>query len=317
MLGRMRCVVTGAAGFIGSHLCERLLSDGHDVVGLDSFNPYYPRQIKERNLARLREEPRFGFVEADLRTVELGPLLEGVQVVLHQAAMAGLQRSWTDFEEYMTCNVLATQRLIEAAHQAGVGRFVHASTSSVYGRKALGDEDSLPRPVSPYGATKLCAERLALAYQESFGLPVVVLRYFSVYGPRQRPDMAYNIFIRSILNGEPFTIYGDGSQSRSNTYIADAVQATILAIERGHVGGVYNVGGGEVRDLNSVIASIERLTGQRARIERRPARPGDQLHTRANIARAREELGYEPTTPLDEGLRRQVEWHKEEPPASC
>jgi nucleoside-diphosphate-sugar epimerase len=224
--------------------------------------------------------------------------------------MAGLQRSWTEFEEYLTCNVLATQRLVEAAHQAGVDRFVHASTSSIYGRNALGDEDSPPRPISPYGATKLCAERLALAYQESYGLPVVALRYFSVYGPRQRPDMAYNIFIRKILKAEPITIFGDGSQSRSNTYIADAVQGTMLALERGETGGVYNIGGGEVRDLNSVITTIERLTGKLAEIERQPDRPGDQLHTRADIHRAAETLGYQPQTPLDEGLRLQVEWQR-------
>lgn len=307
----MRCLVTGAAGFIGSHLGERLLAEGHEVVGLDSFNPYYDRSIKERNLAALRGDPRFSFVESDLRTADLRPLLKGVQAIFHEAAMAGLPRSWTRFEEYMTCNVLATQRLLEAAREAGVERFVHASTSSIYGRNALGDEDSLPRPISPYGATKLCAERLALAYQESFGLCCVVVRYFSVYGPRQRPDMAYNIFVDRILRGEPITVFGDGSQSRSNTYVADAVRATMLAFERGTIGGVYNVGGGEQRDLNWVIATLERLSGRAARVERRDARAGDQLHTRANIERARRELGYEPSTPLEEGLRRQVAWQSE------
>lgn len=307
----VRCLVTGAAGFIGSHLCERLIADGHDVVGLDVFHPYYARDIKERNLAALRDGPRFGFVEVDLRTAELGPLLGGVEVVFHQAAMAGLPRSWTQFEEYMTCNVLGTQRLLEAARETGSPKFVHASTSSVYGRNALGDEDSLPRPVSPYGATKLCAERLALAYQEVYGLPVVVLRYFSVYGPRQRPDMAYNIFIDRVLRGQRITVYGDGSQSRSNTYIADAIQATLLALERGAPGDVYNVGGGEARDLNWVIQTIERLTGRKAEIDRQPARPGDQLHTRADIRRAQAALDYQPTTPLEEGLRRQVEWQRE------
>lgn len=307
----MRCLVTGAAGFIGSHLAERLVAEGHEVVGIDSFNPYYPRAIKERNLRALRAEPRFTFVEADLRTADLAPLLDGVETVFHEAAMAGLPRSWTQFEEYMTCNILATQRLLEAARGAGVRRFVHASTSSIYGRTALGDEDTLPRPVSPYGATKLCAERLVLAYQESFGLPAVVLRYFSVYGPRQRPDMAYHIFIDRILRGQPITVYGDGSQSRSNTYIADAVEGTLLAAERGEIGGVYNLGGGEARDLNWVIATLERLTGRRAVVERQPPRPGDQLHTRANIARARAQLGYEPRTPLAEGLRQQVAWQQE------
>jgi nucleoside-diphosphate-sugar epimerase len=211
----------------------------------------------------------------------------------------------------MTCNILATQRLLDAALGAGVGRFVHASTSSIYGRDAIGDENTLPRPISPYGATKLCAERLALAYQESYGLPVVVVRYFSVYGPRQRPDMAYNIFIDRILRDAPISIFGDGTQSRSNTYVADAVQATILAWQRGEAGGVYNVGGGEVRDLNWVLARIEQLTGRRAQVERKPARAGDQQHTKANIERAQRVLGYEPTTGLEEGLQRQVSWQAE------
>jgi nucleoside-diphosphate-sugar epimerase len=306
----LHCLVTGAAGFIGSHLAERLVAEGHEVVGLDSFNPYYGRAVKAGNLAGLLAGPRFRLVEADLRTDALEPRLEGVEVVFHEAAMAGLPRSWTQFEEYLTCNVLATQRLLEAARLAGVGRFVHASTSSIYGRDALGDEDSLPRPISPYGATKLCAERLALAYQESFGLDAVVVRYFSVYGPRQRPDMAYNIFIGRVLRGEPLTVFGDGSQSRSNTYVADAVEATMLAWQRGETGGVYNVGGGEVRDLNWVIATIERLTGRQAVIDRQPPRTGDQLHTRADIRRAQRVLGYQPSTPLAEGLARQVEWQR-------
>ena len=307
----MRCLVTGAAGFIGSTLAERLLAEGHFVRGIDSFNPYYARALKERNVSALRADPAFEFIEADLRTADLAAVVDGVEAVFHEAAMAGLPRSWTQFEEYMTCNILATQRLLDAARAAGVARFVHASTSSIYGRNALGDEDSLPRPISPYGATKLCAERLALAYQESFGLPVVVVRYFSVYGPRQRPDMAYNIFIDRVLRGQPITVYGDGSQSRSNTFIDDAVQATLLAWQRGEDGGVYNVGGGEQRDMNWVIGTIERLVGKRAQIVREPRRVGDQLHTSANIARARRVLGYDPSTPLEEGLRRQVAWQRE------
>jgi nucleoside-diphosphate-sugar epimerase len=306
----VHCLVTGAAGFVGSHLSERLVAEGHEVLGLDAFNPYYAREIKERNLAQLRSGPRFRFVEADLRSDDLTPLLAGVDLVYHEAAMAGLPRSWTQFEEYMTCNVLGTQRLLEAARLAGVQKLVHASTSSVYGRDALGDEDTLPRPISPYGATKLCAERLALAYQESFGLPVVVIRYFSVYGPRQRPDMAYNIFIDRVLRGQMLTVFGDGTQSRGNTYIDDAVDATILAAEKGANGGVYNIGGGEARDLNWIIATIERLTGRPAVIERQAARAGDQLHTKADIRRAQAVLGYKPSTPLEEGLRQQVAWQR-------
>ncbi|MCC7104739.1 MAG: NAD-dependent epimerase/dehydratase family protein [Chloroflexi bacterium] len=306
----MRILVTGAAGFVGSHLSERLLAEGHEVVGLDSFNPYYARSLKERNLSAALEHPAYRFIEADLRSAALESVLDGVDAVVHQAAMAGLPRSWDNFEEYMTCNVLASQRLLEAARlSSGVGRLVFISTSSVYGRMADGDETTLPRPISPYGATKLCAERLALAYQESYGLPVIVLRYFSVYGPRQRPDMAYQIFISRVLKGEPITIFGDGSQSRSNTYIDDAVEATSRALDRGEVGEVYNIGGGEARDLSWIVRTIEELAGREAQLNYGPPRKGDQLHTRADIRRARAALGYEPTTPLIEGLRRQVEWN--------
>lgn len=306
----MKVLVTGAAGFIGSHLSERLLADGHEVVGLDSFNPYYDRRLKVRNLEAALGQPGYRFVEADLREADLGPILDGIEAIVHEAAMAGLPRSWDNFPEYMSCNVLATQRLVEAARlYGGIKRFVFASTSSVYGRLAACDETALPRPISPYGATKLCAERLALAYQESFGLPVVVLRYFSVYGPRQRPDMAYQIFIERILRGQPITIFGDGSQSRGNTYITDAVDGTVRALERGQVGEVYNIGGGEARDLNWIVRTIEELSGQQAQVSCGPPRTGDQLHTRADIGRAREGLGYDPRTPLREGLARQVEWN--------
>jgi nucleoside-diphosphate-sugar epimerase len=306
----MRCLVTGAAGFIGSHLAERLLADGHDVVGVDCFIPYYPRPIKERNLGTLRASKSFTFHELDLRTAELAPALDGVDTIFHEAAMAGLAASWVDFDLYMTCNMQATQRLLDACRDGKLRSFVHISTSSVYGEDALGDERTLPEPISPYGATKLAAERLALAYHKVFGIPSVVLRYFSVYGPRQRPDMGYNIFIDRVLRGEQIAVFGDGEQTRGNTFISDCVNATLLGAERGEPGQVYNIGGGEARSVNWVIETIAQLAGKPASIRREAARAGDQRHTMADITKARSELGYEPTMPLHDGLAAQVEWQK-------
>ncbi len=291
----MRCLVTGAAGFIGSHLSERLVDEGHEVTGLDAFLPYYPRATKERNLAGLRGRSAFRFYEDDLRTAALNPYLAGVDVVYHLAAMPGLAASWTDFDQYMTCNLLGTKRLLEAARGTAVQKFV---------------QGTLPRPISPYGVTKLAAEQLALAYQDVFGVPVTVLRYFSVYGPRQRPDMGYNIFIGRMLRDEQIVVFGDGEQTRGNTYITDCVEATVLAAQRGQVSEIYNIGGGEAQSLNWVIATLEELTGRQAHIQHQPPRPGDQAHTMANIRKAQHDLGYEPRTPLREGLAAQVAWHQ-------
>ncbi len=229
----MRCVVTGAAGFIGSHLCEHLLRQGHEVTGVDGFIPYYAPAIKRRNLAGSRAYPGYRFVAADLRTDPLDPHLAGAEVVFHIAAMPGLTASWTDSDLYQGCNVTATQRLLEAIRRSapGLRRLIYASTSSVYGRFASGDETLPTRPVSPYGVTKLAGEHLCRAYADAFGLPVVVLRYFSVYGPRQRPDMGYHQFMRALLEGRPVTVYGDGKQVRGNTYVADCVAATVAAVE--------------------------------------------------------------------------------------
>ena len=305
----MRIVVTGAAGFIGSTLAEALLRAGHDVVGLDAFIDYYPRPMKEANLATLATSPSFRFGEVDLRTAELDPWLEGADAIIHEAAMAGLMRSWTDLELYASCNILATNRLIEAALRAGVRRFVLASTSSVYGKEAVGDEDHPLEPSSPYGITKLAAEKLVLAHSATSGLPGTIIRYFSIYGPRQRPDMAYHRFIEAMLDGQPITVFGDGEQTRSNTYIDDAVAGTVLALERGAVGGIYNIGGGRTVTLNEAIDLIAGHLGVQPEIRREAARPGDQRHTSADIGRARQTLGYAPTVEPAEGLGRQVAWH--------
>lgn len=308
-----RCLVTGAAGFIGSHLSEALLAKGHDVVGVDAFIPYYPRPLKETNLKGLIEHPRFKFHELDLRTAELAPVVEGCDVIFNEAAMAGLMKSWSEFELYVSCNIIATKRLLEAARDAKVGQVIHVSTSSVYGKDAVGaNEESPLTPYSPYGVTKVGAENLCRAFEANFGVPVTILRYFSVYGPRQRPDMAYNILVRALLEGRSFTMFGDGEQSRSNTYVADCVNATILAFEKrdAALGEVFNVGGGEVVSLNKVVQILESLTGRKAVIERKPPRPGDQKHTAADISKARRILGYKPATPVLDGLRAQVEWQR-------
>jgi nucleoside-diphosphate-sugar epimerase len=307
----MKCLVTGAAGFIGSHLCERLVQAGHDVVGIDAFIPYYPRAVKESNLAAVAAHHRFAFHAVDLRTAPPGPLLDGVEVVFHLAAMPGLPRSWTDYSLYESCNVSATQRLLEAARACPtLQRFVYASTSSVYGRYASGDETLPTRPISPYGVTKLAAENLCRAYAEECDLPLVVLRYFSVYGPRQRPDMGYHKFIAAMLAGAPITVYGDGQQVRGNTYVSDCVEATVAAVQA-MPGETYNVGGGEAVALWDVIHRLEVLTSRKAEILRQPARRGDQRSTLADTMRLTRHLGWKPRIGLDEGLERQVAWQKQ------
>ena len=307
-----RCMVTGAAGFVGSHLSEALTSRGIDVVGVDCFIPYYPRPVKEANLAVLRSRPNFHFHELDLRQGDARALLEGCDVVFHLAAMPGLMKSWSDFSLYNTCNCDATLRLLEAARDVKLPQFIHISTSSVYGKEATQGEDAPLTPFSPYGITKLAAENLCRAFTANFGLPVTVLRYFSVYGPRQRPDMAYNILIRTLLSGGTFTMFGDGEQTRSNTFVADCVRATMLAADKrdAAIGQTFNVGGGEIVSLNDVIRRLEQLTGKTARIERKAPRPGDQKHTAANIDKARRLLGYSPTTPVNDGLAAQVAWQR-------
>jgi nucleoside-diphosphate-sugar epimerase len=309
----MRCVVTGAAGFIGSSLCERLLADGHDVTGLDAFIPYYSPEVKRRNLTNAQRHACFRFLDLDLRSDPLGPALSDAEVVFHLAATPGLTRSWTDFEGYWTCNVSATQRLLEALRQSRgpLRRLIYASTSSVYGAFASGDETLPTKPVSPYGVTKLAGENLARAYGDSHGLPVVVLRYFSVYGPRQRPDMGYHQFIRALLRGEPITVFGDGHQLRGNTYIDDCVAATAAAITA-PVGEVYNVGGGEAANVWDVLRHLEALSGCRAVVHQAPPRPGDQRSTCADTAKLRRHLRWEPRVRLAEGLARQVEWQRRE-----
>ena len=308
----VRCLVTGAAGFIGSHLCEQLLYDGHEVIGLDAFIAYYPKSMKESYIAPCKDFANFTFHELDLRFDALQAVLEGVEVVFHLAAMPGLVRSWSDFDLYMTCNLQGTQRLLEAVRRSEVKHFIHGSTSSVYGRFATGNEESALAPVSPYGVTKLSAEHLCRAYAETYALPLTILRFFSVYGPRQRPDMAYHKFIHALLQDQPICIYGDGEQSRSNTYITDCIQGILLAFEKRGVslGETFNLGGGEIVTINQALAVLANLTEQSPRVSFAPVQPGDQRPTAADFSKAERLLGYAPTTSVMAGLHAQLVWQQ-------
>jgi UDP-glucose 4-epimerase len=307
----MKALVTGGAGFIGSHLSERLLAQGASVVALDCFTDYYPRGIKERNLAQLRGRSHYRFVEADLNTVDLATALEGVTHVFHLAAQAGVRKSWgRDFQTYTALNVDATQRLLEACVGRTLARVVYASSSSVYGDEVAMPmrEDAAVQPVSPYGVTKLAAEHLCHLYYTNFGVPTVSLRYFTVYGPRQRPDMAFHRFFSAILAGRPLVRYGDGLQTRDFTFVDDIVTATANAAVRGTPGRVYNIGGGSRVSLRDVFAMIARVSGRPVTIDQQPAQKGDMRDTYADTSRAQADLGFQPSVDLETGLRAMFSW---------
>ena len=304
-----RYLVTGCAGFVGSHLAEALLERSHEVVGVDAFTDYYARGLKEANLEQARARPGLTFVERDLADGELEPLFEGVDGVFHLAAQPGVRGSWGDtFSIYVRENILATQRLFEAAARAKV-RIVMASSSSVYGNaeEYPTREDTSPRPVSPYGVSKLACESLAQTYSECFGLEVVSLRYFTVYGPRQRPDMAFSRIISALLGGNPFRVFGTGEQSRDFTYVGDAVAATLAAMNGGRGSAVYNVGGGSETSLGEVVALCERMVGRRLELRHEPPAAGDVRRTAADTGLIRAELAWTPQTSLEEGLTAQLE----------
>jgi UDP-glucose 4-epimerase len=303
-------LVTGAAGFLGSHLSERLLADGLRVTGVDCFTDYYDPAIKRRHLAPALAHERFSLLEIDLGRDDLSRLPD-VDVVFHQAAQAGVRASWgAEFAAYTHHNVLATQRLLERYREVPLERFVYASSSSVYGdaERFPTPEDMLPRPFSPYGVTKLAAEHLTLLYGRNFDVPVAALRYFTVYGPRQRPDMAFHRFCRAMLEGRAISVYGDGRQSRDFTFVDDAIEANVRAWKGARPQAVYNVGGGSQVEVLEAIAILERALGVKADLRFEPRPPGDPLRTRADASRIRADLDFAPSTPIEQGLAAEADW---------
>ncbi len=305
-----RSIVTGAAGFIGSHLCEHLVRAGHHVTGIDCFTDYYSRVVKQQNLRPLLGSSRFQFLEEDLLDTDIGACLVGADYVFHLAGQPGVRGSWgSQFEMYVRNNVLATQRVLEAARPAGLKKLVYASSSSIYGdaEQMPTPEEVAPRPISPYGVTKLAGEHLSMLYHRSYGVPAICLRYFSVYGPRQRPDMAFHRFIQALQSGDEITIYGDGNQTRDFTFVGDIVQGTMCAALSDVTGQVFNLGGGVRASVRQVVEILEKIIGKHARVRYVEVQQGDVRHTGADIRRAMQFLGYNPQTALAEGLVRQLE----------
>ena len=307
----MRAVVTGVAGFVGSHLTERLLEEGAQVIGVDCFTNYYARSLKEANLTGFRDHPQFRFVESEVQEANWHELLSEVTHVFHLAAQAGVRRSWgADFSDYTTCNVGATQVLLEACVGMKLQRFVYASSSSVYGDDVSIPmrEDARPQPVSPYGVTKLAAEQLCHLYWTNYQIPTISLRYFTVYGPRQRPDMAFNRFLRAIQADETISLYGDGKQTRDFTFVNDAVSATVGVADRGTIGRVYNIGGGSRVSMNHVLALMAACTGRDPKVSHEPAQRGDMRDSYADTSLARDDFGFVPAMALEDGIKAEQEW---------
>jgi nucleoside-diphosphate-sugar epimerase len=307
----MKVLVTGVSGFIGSHLAERLLKDGHRVTGLDSFLDYYPRRVKENNLRGLSGKKGFEFIEADLLDLELGKMLDGIETVFHQAAIAGVRASWGGrFSEYVRNNILGTQLLLEACKDKDLKKFVYASSSSVYGDAVeLPIKETTPvKPVSPYGVSKLAGEQLAYLYFNGYGLPVVSLRYFTVYGPRQRPDMAFHKFLKAVILGEEIEVHGTGEQTRDFTFIGDAIEANMQAFSKGVDGEAYNIGGGSKIKLIECIKLIEDISGKKAKLRFGESQRGDAMHTYADVGKARRDFQYSPRVGISEGLAEHYKW---------
>lgn len=311
----MKALVTGGAGFIGSHLTEALLQRGDSVRVVDSFSTYYDPVLKRNNLTASNEHPGFDLVEVDLRTANLGPLVEDVDVIYHQAGQPGVRLSWSEgFHEYDSSNVLATQRLLEAARQHEVGRFVYASSSSIYGNAGRYPtvETDVPSPMSPYGVTKLAGEHLCRLYAANWGTHTVSLRYFTVYGPRQRPDMAMHRLVSSAQSGDPFPLYGDGSHVRDFTYVTDVVRANIAAASADvPPGSVFNIAGGGSIAMRDLIDLVGQLGTQPIKIERHPPQPGDVLRTGGAVHAASAQLGWHPSTDLRVGLQAHLDWARQ------
>lgn len=310
----MRALVTGVAGFIGSHLAEGLLKLGWGVKGIDSFTDYYSRKIKENNLKNLKENKNFSFREGDLLELDLKKNLEEIDYLFHLAAQPGVRKSWgRNFEYYIRNNITLTQKLLEEAKEFPLKKFISASSSSVYGESPLPmREDNVLRPISPYGVTKLASENLGGLYYKSYKLPVIILRYFTVYGPGQRPDMAFHRFTKALLNDEEITIYGDGNQTRDFTYVSDVVATTIEAAQSKIVGEIINIGGGAQVTVNETLKILEEITEKKARVKYIEKQKGDVFHTFADISKAKRLLDYQPKVKLIEGLEKEVGWLKDQ-----
>lgn len=311
----MKVLVTGAAGFIGSHLSEKLVSEGIEVIGIDSFLDYYPRQFKEKNLTNLKKSKNFKLIESSITEADLPAILSDINVVFHLAAQAGVRSSWgKQFSIYAKNNIEATQVLLENLKNCNIERFVYASSSSVYGdtSKLPMDEDDTPHPISPYGVSKLAGEHLSLLYYKNYSVPSVALRFFTVYGPRQRPDMAFHKFLKNIFEDKPIEVYGNGEQTRDFTYIADIVDATYsAAFANGAEGQVFNLGGGSRMKLKEILNIMQKLCGKEIKINYSETQKGDVKHTFANTAKAREILHFHPSTSVEEGIASEMEWIKE------
>ena len=306
-------IVTGVAGFIGSHLAEALLKQGAEVIGIDQFNNYYDCNLKQNNIVTLKQYPTFKLIKASIQDLDWQQLLQSVDVVYHQAAQAGVRASWGEaFHHYTERNINATQIILEAAKQVkSLQRIVYASSSSIYGDAATmpTPETLCPKPVSPYGITKLAGERLCWLYQQNFGVPATALRYFTVYGPRQRPDMAFHKFFRAAINNEAISIFGDGQQTRDYTFVHDVVAANLAAGEIPEaIGEVFNIGGGSRVTLNELLVIMEQVVGLSIRKNYINRAVGDARHTSADVTKAKQILGYAPQVSLIEGLMQEWEW---------
>ncbi|WP_054636647.1 NAD-dependent epimerase/dehydratase family protein [Thalassobacillus sp. C254] len=303
-----KVLVTGCAGFIGSTLVDSLLKQGYEVTGIDCFTDNYDIRIKQKNMKPSSHHKRFNWIQGNLLSIDVKDLIETHPYVFHQAALPGVRKSWgEDFHAYVEHNIRATQKLLEAVKNSNMNKLVYASSSSVYGTmNGPTSEEKLPAPYSPYGVTKLSAEHLCQLYQQNYGVPVISLRYFTVYGPRQRPDMAIHQFIKNILAGQPITIYGQGEQTRDFTYIRDAVEANIQAMDNGISGEAYNIGGGTKISVHDLIKIIETITCKKAKINYLPKQPGDAEHTWADITKARNDLQFSPSYSLEKGIYHQM-----------
>lgn len=309
----MNYLVTGAAGFIGSHLCKKLIRNGGHVLAVDGFTDFYPRRMKEKNIQPVVNHPHFHLVSQDLLDLDLNSMLEKIDVVFHMAAQPGVRTSWgSDFSVYTRNNIDATQRLLEAAKTSDIKKFIYASSSSVYGScpQLPMIETSTLHPFSPYGVTKLAAENLCHLYHKNYGIPCVSLRFFTVYGPGQRPDMAFHKFFKAIAEKREITVFGDGQQTRDFTFIDDIIRANLSSIENGRPGETYNLGGGTQKKLADILTVIEEISQTELKIRYVEREKGDVPHTYADIQKAKRDLNYAPRVSLEEGLKLEWEWIK-------